>query len=184
MLSTFQIILSMFILFLVGIIYYVYYYLPPPILPSTVTPVIDLSTSSKLSTVSVASTASVAPSTASVTPSTVSVTPSTVSTASPTPVKQMDPNTKANLIVNALISNKKNKQFDIVKTLIDITTDSPIVEKEIHRLINSNDIVKLTEVIKKEVNKPTFQSIQDNLLKSRNNLYVKKVRRALTLINR
>ena len=161
MLSTFQIILSTIILFLVGIIYYVFYYLPPPTLP-------------------------VASSTPSptVTPSTPS-TPLTVSVASPisTPVKPMDPNTKANLIVNALISNKKNKQIDIVETLIDITTNNPAVEKEIHRLLNSNDVVKLTEVVKKEVNKPTFQSIQENLLKSKNNLDVKKVRRALTLIN-
>jgi hypothetical protein len=165
MLSTFQIILGTVILFLVGIIYYVFYYLPPPTLPvasSTPTPIITPSTNS-----------STPP-----TPPTVSVVSSTS-----TPVKPMDPNTKANLIVNALISNKKNKQIDIVETLIDITTNNPAAEKEIHRLLNSNDIVKLTEVVKKEVNKPTFQSIQDNLLKSKNNLDVKKVRRALTLIN-
>jgi hypothetical protein len=165
MLSTFQIILGTVILFLVGIIYYVFYYLPPPTLPvasSTPPPIITPSTNS-----------STPP-----TPPTVSVASSTS-----TPVKPMDPNTKANLIVNALISNKKNKQVDIVETLIDITTNSPAVEKEIHRLLNSNDVVKLTEVVKKEVNKPTFQSIQENLLKSKNNLDVKKVRRALTLIN-
>ena len=168
MLSTFQIILSTIILFLVGIIYYVFYYLPPPTLPvasSTPPPTVTPSTPS--------------------TPLTVSVASSTSTVLSPisTPVKPMDPNTKANLIVNALISNKKNKQIDIVETLIDITTNNPAVEKEIHRLLNSNDVVKLTEVVKKEVNKPTFQSIQENLLKSKNNLDVKKVRRALTLIN-